>query len=324
MPTARGRLIAPAAGLHVSRAADRRRSVRCKGTSRASTCESRRRSRGTLQKLAVQRGAQVASGAPLFALESDNEIAARRQAEQQLQAAEARLANLMTGKRAPEVEMVAEQLRQARAARELSAANLRRQEALFKSGFISKAALDDVRARNCSATMPRFRNCRRRSRRRSCRGVRTRSAPPKPMPPPRVRRWLKPTGACRAARGRGADGGARQRYLLRRRRLGSGRRCRREPAAPRPTSRSVSSSLKRSWDESSRGKPSISTATAAAPDERNGELHLRPRRIHAAGAVLERRIAPSSVYLVEAKPAADVAAKLNAGQPVDVVLSKSS
>jgi HlyD family secretion protein len=93
----------------------------------------------------VQRGAQVASGAPLFALESDNEIAARRQAEQQLQAAEARLANLMTGKRAPEVEMVAEQLRQARAARELSAANVRRQEALFKSGFISKAALDDVR-----------------------------------------------------------------------------------------------------------------------------------------------------------------------------------
>ena len=51
----------------------------------------------------------------------------------------------MTGKRPPEVEMVAEQLRQAQAARELSAANFRRQEALFKSGFISKAALDDVR-----------------------------------------------------------------------------------------------------------------------------------------------------------------------------------
>ena len=30
------------------------------------------------------------------------------------------------------------------------------------------------------------------------------------------------------------------------------------------------------------------------------------------------------VYLVEAKPAADVAAKLNAGQPVDVVLPKSN
>ncbi|MGH8713265.1 MAG: biotin/lipoyl-binding protein [Casimicrobiaceae bacterium] len=92
---------------------------------------------GTLQQLAVQRGAQVAAGAPLFALESENEIAARRQAQQQLQAAEARLENLKTGKRPPEVATVAEQLRQAQAARELSAANVRRQEALFKSGFIS-------------------------------------------------------------------------------------------------------------------------------------------------------------------------------------------
>ena len=100
---------------------------------------------GTLQKLAAQRGTDVAAGAPLFALESENEIAARRQAEQQLQAAQARLENLKTGKRPPEVATVAEQLRQAQAARELSAANFRRQESLFKSGFISKAALDDVR-----------------------------------------------------------------------------------------------------------------------------------------------------------------------------------
>ena len=100
---------------------------------------------GTLQKLGVQRGTQVAAGAPLFSLESENELAARRQAEQQLQAAQARVANLQTGKRPPEVATVAEQLRQAQAARELSAANVRRQESLFKSGFISKAALDDVR-----------------------------------------------------------------------------------------------------------------------------------------------------------------------------------
>src|SRR5438046_3470183 len=102
---------------------------------------------GTLQQLSVQRGGQVVAGAPLFALESENEIAARRQAEQQLHAAAARLENLKTGKRAPEVETVAEQLRQAMAARDLSAANLRRQEALAKSGFISAAALDDVRTR---------------------------------------------------------------------------------------------------------------------------------------------------------------------------------
>lgn len=102
---------------------------------------------GTLQQLSVQRGGDVATGAPLFTLERENEIAARRQAEEQLQAANARLANLKTGKRPPEVETVAEQLRQAMAARELSAANFKRQEALYKSGFISSAALDDTRTR---------------------------------------------------------------------------------------------------------------------------------------------------------------------------------
>src|ERR1700690_3387612 len=86
---------------------------------------------GTLQQLSVERGGAVAAGAPVFALESANETAARREAEQQLQAAEARLANLKTGKRPPEVETVAEQLRQANAARELSEANYRRQESLF-------------------------------------------------------------------------------------------------------------------------------------------------------------------------------------------------
>ncbi|MEP6942853.1 MAG: HlyD family efflux transporter periplasmic adaptor subunit [Betaproteobacteria bacterium] len=100
---------------------------------------------GTLQQLAVTRGGQVPAGAALFGLERENELAARRQAEQQLEAAQARLANLQTGKRAPEVEAVAEQLRQAIAARDLALANVRRQESLAKSGFISSAALDDAR-----------------------------------------------------------------------------------------------------------------------------------------------------------------------------------
>ncbi len=100
---------------------------------------------GALQQLSVKRGDQVAAGSPLFALERDNEIAARRQAEQQRMAADARLENLKTGKRAPEVETIAEQVRQAVAARDLSAANLKRQEKLFAEGFVSKAALDDAR-----------------------------------------------------------------------------------------------------------------------------------------------------------------------------------
>src|SRR5437867_7957897 len=113
---------------------------------------------GTLQELAVKRGDQVAAGAPLFALERENEMAARREAEERLRAGEARVANLTTGKRAPEIETIAEQLRQATAARDLSAANLRRQEMLFKSGFISTAALDDARTklRNDEARVEEF------------------------------------------------------------------------------------------------------------------------------------------------------------------------
>jgi HlyD family secretion protein len=101
---------------------------------------------GTLSELSVKRGDPVAAGAPLFALERENESAARREAGERLAAAEARLANLRSGKRPPEIEAAAEQLQQARAMRELSAANAKRQQQLFASGFISGAALDDARA----------------------------------------------------------------------------------------------------------------------------------------------------------------------------------
>ncbi len=101
---------------------------------------------GTLQQLSVRRGEKVAAGAPLFALERENESAARREAEERLAAAEARLANLKSGKRPPEVATAAEQLQQARAMRELSAANLKRQEQLFASKFVSGSVLDDARA----------------------------------------------------------------------------------------------------------------------------------------------------------------------------------
>lgn len=99
---------------------------------------------GTLQQLSVQRGGEVSVAAPVFALESENESAARRQAQAQLAAAQARAENLRSGRRAPEVEAIAEQMRQAQAARELAAANLKRQQELAKNGFVSKATLDDA------------------------------------------------------------------------------------------------------------------------------------------------------------------------------------
>jgi len=45
----------------------------------------------------VQRGDQVTAGAALFVLERENEIAARRQAEEQLRGTLAHLKNIKTG-----------------------------------------------------------------------------------------------------------------------------------------------------------------------------------------------------------------------------------
>ncbi|MEP7206046.1 MAG: HlyD family efflux transporter periplasmic adaptor subunit [Casimicrobiaceae bacterium] len=106
---------------------------------------------GTLQQLSVQRGGEVAAGAPLFALERANETAARRQAEAQVAAAEARVENLRSGRRPPEVEAIDEQRRQAEAARQLAATTLKRQQDLAAKGFVSQAALDDARTQLKSA-----------------------------------------------------------------------------------------------------------------------------------------------------------------------------
>lgn len=100
---------------------------------------------GNLEQLAVSRGQQVAAGAALFRLEQANETAARRQAEAQVQAAEARLANLSTGRRPAEVATVQAQVAQASAAQRLSDVQLKQQEALFAKGFISQSALDLAR-----------------------------------------------------------------------------------------------------------------------------------------------------------------------------------
>ncbi|KAB0651739.1 biotin/lipoyl-binding protein, partial [Burkholderia territorii] len=70
---------------------------------------------GTLTQLSVERGQTVAAGMPVFSLEAVNETAALRQAEHQLAAARAQLADLQTGKRPPEVAVTRAQLAQATA-----------------------------------------------------------------------------------------------------------------------------------------------------------------------------------------------------------------
>jgi HlyD family secretion protein len=101
---------------------------------------------GTLQQLPVKRGAQINAGDLLFALEQDNEAAARREAGERLRNAESQLADLRKSKRPSEIDAVRSQLDQARASLKLSEINLKRQEQLAASNFVSKSAVDDARA----------------------------------------------------------------------------------------------------------------------------------------------------------------------------------
>jgi HlyD family secretion protein len=100
---------------------------------------------GTLDKLMVTRGQTIVAGVPLFALEQENEAAARREAEDRLRSAEAQLADLKKGKRPAELDAIRAQLAQAIAAEQLSSVQLARDEQLVAQGFISKEKLDTSR-----------------------------------------------------------------------------------------------------------------------------------------------------------------------------------
>src|SRR5947207_4980889 len=59
---------------------------------------------GVLEKLAVQRGQQVAQGERVFDLEHAAEEAAQREATQRVRSADERVANLRGTRRPPEIE----------------------------------------------------------------------------------------------------------------------------------------------------------------------------------------------------------------------------
>jgi HlyD family secretion protein len=100
---------------------------------------------GQLEKLYVRRGDAIEAGKPVFALEQEAERAARLEAEERLKSAQARLENLQVPRRPPEIAALREQVNQAKAAVELSRAQLAREDELFRKGFSSKARLDDAR-----------------------------------------------------------------------------------------------------------------------------------------------------------------------------------
>ncbi len=100
---------------------------------------------GTLVRLDVERGAKVVAGDPLFALEAENEAAARREAGERLARANAQLDNLRKARRPTEIDAARAQLAQAQAAAALSATELGREEELVAKGFVSRQRLDEAR-----------------------------------------------------------------------------------------------------------------------------------------------------------------------------------
>jgi HlyD family secretion protein len=106
---------------------------------------------GQLTQLSVGRGQTVAADALVFALESQNEADAVAQARQQLAAARAQQADLLTGKRRQEIAVIEAQLAQAQADALRTSAQLSRDEEQYRAGGIPRSQLDDSRAAAMSA-----------------------------------------------------------------------------------------------------------------------------------------------------------------------------
>ena len=100
---------------------------------------------GRLTHLSVSRGETVANGRPLFSLDQEPEAAAARQAEQLLRVSQARLSDLQTGKRPPEIEVTRDQLMQALAEKKKAIDILKSYESQYAAGGISLTDLISAR-----------------------------------------------------------------------------------------------------------------------------------------------------------------------------------
>jgi HlyD family secretion protein len=101
---------------------------------------------GALATLSVQRGQRVAKDAPLFALDSASERAAREEAQARAASAQAQAANTDKGRRQEEIAVIEAQLAQARAQASLAASELARTQRLVEQGFVSPSSLDGARS----------------------------------------------------------------------------------------------------------------------------------------------------------------------------------
>jgi len=100
---------------------------------------------GTLVSLQAERGQAIEVGGPLFVLESENEDAAKREAEQNVRKAEAQAENLRKGPRQTEIATSKAQLLQAETTAAFSEKEWRRQLDLVSKGFVSQSAADSAK-----------------------------------------------------------------------------------------------------------------------------------------------------------------------------------
>ena len=106
---------------------------------------------GQLVSLSVHRGAQVAAGAPLFAQDEADDLAARNQAAATLAEAENRLTNLEKAGRETEITQAEADLADMRATRDRIATDLNRNRQLLRAGAATQQTVDQQQADLTSA-----------------------------------------------------------------------------------------------------------------------------------------------------------------------------
>jgi len=101
---------------------------------------------GYLKSLDAPRGSRVAAGQPLFAIAADPDVQALDEAEARAGSAREKVENLKEPHRPPEIATLEANLLAAQAALRLARTRLQQQEALARAKFVSQAALDEARS----------------------------------------------------------------------------------------------------------------------------------------------------------------------------------
>jgi HlyD family secretion protein len=101
---------------------------------------------GRLDRLSVSRGDTIALHAPLFALDAEPESSAERQARELLAADQSRLADMQTGKRPPEKEVISAQLAEAKIQYQKSLDLLKISQKQYAAGGVPRTDLINAQA----------------------------------------------------------------------------------------------------------------------------------------------------------------------------------